>query len=314
MERERYRRMRAVLRNVERQHHGNARHTHIDSTVLLVALWAALHNKPISWAKVPKHSPGDLRPRSRVAGQRGLPSQSCMSRRLRVEMGSDGDPQAHVRDCQESVLDLLERWQAQLRRQLSDSDVKLIDGRGLVVGGCTKDPDAGFGYAAGLKIKGYKLHWMVDLSSGAIDGWLVMPMNYGEQEAARHLMAHLPGHTRFILADNGYDSNRLYEQAGVEQGLQWMAMPRRSAKGLGHARQSKWRVSVQRWLRSHRGKRTMKAGIVIEQVNGRLGCATVGLNHLPYHAWRLHRVTLWTALKVLILTDLQISTQHKSAA
>jgi hypothetical protein len=179
--------MRAVLREVERDHHDNPRNTHRDSTVLLTALWAALwaalHGGTIDWATKPKHWPGDLRPRA------GLPSQSCMSRRLRIPCGTDADPAANARDCHDNVFDLLERWQAALRRQLPDSDVKLIDGRGLVIGGCSKDRDAGFGYTAGTKAKGYKLHWTVDHLSGAVDGWLVAPMNYPEPEAARRLIA-----------------------------------------------------------------------------------------------------------------------------
>jgi len=304
MERERYRRMRAVLREVERLHHDNPRCTHRDSTILLVALWAALHDKPISWATKSKHWPGDLRPRGS-----GLPSQSCMSRRLQIACGADADPSANAHDARGRAFDLLERWQAALRRVLPDSDVKLIDGRGLVIGGCTKDPDAGFGYAAGTKAKGYKLHWTIDHFSGAVDGWIVMPMHCSEQDAARRLIRHLPAHTRYVLGDNNYDRNELYEQAGFERRVQWMAMPRRTAKGIGHHRQSDWRMTAQPWLRSDAGKRAAKkTRIKIEQVNGRLGCSAVGLDHLPYHARRLHRVTVWTALKILILTDLQAAT------
>lgn len=309
MERERYRRMRVILREVERGHHDNARCTHRDSTVLLVALWAALHGKSISWATVPRHWPSDLRPRGS-----GLPSQSCMSRRLQLRCGADADPAANTHDCQASVFDLLERWQTALRRQLPDSDVKLIDGRGLVIGGCSKDPDAGFGYAAGTKAKGYKLHWIVDQVSGAVDGWLVAPMNYPEPEAARRLITHLPAHTRYVLGDNGYDRNPLYEQAGFERrGVQWMAPPRRDAKAPGHHQHSDWRLRVQPWLRTNAGRRTMsRARITIEQVNGRVGSCAVGLSHLPYHARRLHRVTIWVALKILILTDLQATTATRA--
>jgi len=314
MERERYRRMRAILRDVERRCHDNPRFTHRDSTILLVALWAALHDKPISWATEPDHWPGDLRPRPTAPARRGLPSQSCMSRRLRGRAGGDADPQANAKDSDPGVFDLLERWQAALRRQLPDSDVKLIDGRGLVIGGCSKDRDAGFGYAAGTKAKGYKLHWLTDHDSGAVDGWLVAPMNYPEQAAATHLIAHLPRHTRYVLADNNYDRNDLYEQAGVHRHVQWLAPPRRTAAGVGPHRHSDWRLRMQPWLRSDRGKRAMKARIGIEQVNGRLGCAAVGLDHLPYHARRLHRVTVWVALKVLILTDLQLATHRRARA
>jgi hypothetical protein len=310
MERERYRRMRAVLREVGRDHHDNPRNTHRDSAILLTALWAALHGKTIDWATKPKHWPGDLRPRA------GLPSQSTMSRRLRVPCGPDADPTANERDCgPDNVFDLLERWQAALRRQLPDSDVKLIDGRGLVIGGCSKDRDARFGYAAGTKAKGYKLHWAIDHLSGAVDGWLVAPMNYPEPEAARHLIAHLPPHARYVLGDNNYDRNELYEQAGFDRGVQWAAPPRRGTAGLGHQPHSDRRLAVQPWLRTDAGRRAVSAArITIEQVNGRVGCAAVGLNHLPYHARRLHRVTVWVALKILILTDLQVATAARPAA
>jgi hypothetical protein len=301
--------MRDVLREVERCHHDNPRHTHRDSVVLLTALWAALHNKPLSWATNPKHWPADLRPRG------GLPSQSTMSRRLRLACGSDADPLANERDCRGNVFDLLEKWQAALRRQLADSDVKLIDGRGLTIGGCSKDPDAGFGFCAGTKAKGYKLHWVVDQATGAVDGWLITPMNYPEQRAARLLIEHLPPNTRYVLADNNYDSGELYELAGARLGVQWMAAARRGVMGFGHHQHSGWRLAVQPWLRSERGRRLQsKARVTIEQVNGRIGCAAVGLSHLPYHARRMHRVTIWVALKVLILTDLQAQTAHRTAA
>jgi len=310
VERERFRRMRAVLREVERGHHDNPRYAHRDSVVLLTALWAALHTKPIGWATKPGHWPWDLRPRA------GLPSQSTMSRRLQLPCGPDADPDANVADGRATVFDLLERWQAALRRQLPDSDVKLIDGRGLAIGGCSKDRDAGFGYTAGTKANGYKLHWVVDHVGGAVDGWLVAPMNFPEPEAARRLIDHLPPHTRYVLADGNYDRGDLYERAGAGRGVQWMGMPRRDVKGFGHRHNSDWRLAVQPWLRTAAGRRrtASKARIVIEQVNGRAGCAAVGLNHLPYHARRLHRVTVWVALKILILTDLQADAHQRRCA
>lgn len=301
-ERELYRRLRAVLRQVARnqRHRTDPRCTHNDQTVLLVALWAAVRDKPMSWATVSGNWPGDLRPRRPSPGMRALPSQSCMSRRLRQD---------------QSVLELLAAWQVELRRQLPDCEIKVIDGRGLVIGGCSKDRDAGFGYTAGTKAKGYKLHWMIDLFSGAVDGWVVTPMHYAEQDAARHLIAHLPAHTRYVLGDNNYDRNELYERAGVDRQVQWLAVPRRSAKGIGHHQHSDWRLAAQPWLRSEDGRHAMKKHrIVIEQVNGRAGCSAVGLDHLPYHARRLHRVTLWVALKILMLTDLQAVTQHRACA
>lgn len=286
MEREQFRRLRDVLGQAARGHQDSPRNTHSDSIICQVAMWAALHQKPISWATVPAHWPGDLRPRR-------LPSQSCMSRRLR-------NP---------DTLELMQRWQEQARRQLPSSDVKIIDGRPLVIGGCSKDPDAGFGYAASTKARGYKLHWVVDALNQAVDGWMVMPMNYPEQHAAQHLIEHLPNPTAYVLADNNYDSNQLYEQAGVDQGVQWMALPRKKARGLGRHKHSEFRLRVQPYLRSPQGRQQVsRHRIRIEQVNGRIGGSAVGLSHLPYHARRLHRVRVWVGLKILILTDRQYAT------
>src|SRR5437660_1367460 len=83
------------------------------------------------------------------------------------------------------------------------------------------------------------------------------PMCWAEQEAARHLIEHLPAHTRYVLADNNYDRNELYEQAGFDQHVQWMAVPRRSAKGLGHQQHSDWRLAAQPWLRGEDGRHAM---------------------------------------------------------
>ena len=118
-----------------------------------------------------------------------------------------------------------------------------------------------------------------------------------------------------MLADNNYDHHDLYELAGHGRGVQWVALPRRKAKGVGHRHNSEWRLGVQPWLRSPAGRRAAgKARTAIERVNGRMGCSSVGLDHLPYHARRLQRVTVWVALKLLILTDLQAATPRAACA
>jgi hypothetical protein len=286
MEREQFLRLKCVLRQAASGLDHNLRNTYSDSVICQVAMWAGLHQKPVSWATVPKHWPGDLRPKP-------LPSQSCMSRRLRHP----------------DTLTLMQRWQEQARAQLPSSDIKIIDGRPLVIGGCSKDPDAGFGYAASTKARGYKLHWVVDALNQAVDGWMIMPMNYPEQHAAQHLIEHLPNHTAYVLADNAYDSNQLYEQAGRDQSVQWMALPRKHAKGMGRHHHSDFRIRVQPYLRSPGGRQqVMRHRMRIEQVNGRIGSSAIGLSHLPYHARRLHRVRVWVGLKILILTDRQFAT------
>lgn len=288
MERERYRFISATLRRAAAatQHH-NPRLVHSDALIVRVALWAALHDQPIVWATHRAHWPGDLRPRR-------LPSQSCMSRRLRTD----------------AVRRLLHEVQHTLRQQLPRHDVHCIDARPLCVGGASKDPDATLGYGAGLRIKGYKLHLVVDFG-GAVDGWVVAPANVPEQHIATHLIAHSRP-ARWLMADGNYDSNQLYDLAD-ERGTQLLAQPRGNIHPPRANRNSPARLRVHRYLNSPIGRRTMRQRIRIEQINARLGCSSVRLHHLPHHARRLHRVTLWVALKILLLTELQIRTQPRAA-
>ena len=288
MERERFRRMRMRLLQAERGHHNNPRFDYRDGTILLVALWAALHNRPIYWACDKRNWPGDLRPKK-------LPSQSCMSRRLRTW----------------SVLFLLMAWEQVMRDRLPRSDIKFIDGRPLTVGGSTKDPDAGFGYAAGVKAKGYKFHAITDWF-GAVDHWLITPMNTSEKVAAEPLIEHMQG-AAYLIADNNYDSNRLYDLAG-ERGTQLLAKPRRGVKGLGHCKHSPYRKQVHAWLTSDASRRPMRHRIRIEQGFGRSGCSDVGLTHPPHHARRTHRVNLWVAFKLLMFHDHLAQNSTRQAA
>lgn len=276
MERQRYRELKSVLRQAALGHHDDPRCIHHDATIVAVLLWAAIHHKPIAWAANPAHWPGDLRPRP-------LPSQSCLSRRLRHER----------------VVWLLQRLQDVLRARLPRNDVKLIDARPLPVGGCSKDPDARTGYGARHRQKGYKLHMICDVS-GAVDHWLVTPMNGSEPDAAHRMIDHCRG-AAYIVGDGNYDANRLYDQAG-EHGTQWVALPRRrKSRAPGHRRHSPHRLRVWSWVRSRQGGRIVRrirGGI--ERINAWQGCAAIGLHHLPHHVRREHRVRVWVAAKLIL--------------
>lgn len=117
----------------------NQKYVHIPGRVLvLTMLWAALHDRPVSWAcQEANWKTTTLRPAR-------LPSPATMSRRIdQVGIG------------------LL--WRA-IEQRLRDQSAKLpaliafLDGKPLPVGGATKDPDARYGRAAGTMAKGYKLH------------------------------------------------------------------------------------------------------------------------------------------------------------
>ena len=276
MERQRFRELCALLREACRGHRQNPRCTHSDATIVRVLLWAAMHDKSVNWACQAKHWPAELRPRR-------LPDQSTVSRR-QYEPG---------------VLTLIERFESHMREQLPTSDIKLIDGRPLCVGGCSKDPDAKSGHAAGHIQRGYKMHTLSN-RHGVVEQWLITAMNGSETEAATLLLEHVTD-AAYILADPNYDANHLYEKAG-ERGIQWLAKPKnRKAKGLAHQRNSAHRVKVQPWLRDAVGQRVMNRELIrIEQVHAWQGWAHVGLRQLPQHVRRRHRVQLWVALKLVL--------------
>src|SRR5262245_42777201 len=133
--------------------------------LVAVMLWAALHDRPVCWACDQRNwSTTNLRPYR-------LPSSATMSRRI------------------DSVgVALL--WHA-LEQRLRDSGepalVAVIDGKPLPVGGCSKDPDARFGRAAGHIARGYKLHavWSV---RPVPEAWDVLPLNVDEKTTADQLI------------------------------------------------------------------------------------------------------------------------------
>ena len=133
------------------------KYTQIPGWVLILTmLWAALHDRPVSWACQPAHwSTTRLRPAK-------LPSPATMSRRV------DG-----------VAVGLLWRAIEERLRALSATRPALaafLDGKPLPVGGATKDPEARYGRAAGAMAKGYKLH---TLWSGRPlpEAWEVTPLN-----------------------------------------------------------------------------------------------------------------------------------------
>ena len=277
MERQRYRELKNILNQVASTHPDDPRCSHRDQTIVAVLLWACLHNRPVSWAVVAENWACRTKPRC------GLPSQSCMSRRLRTT----------------SVLELIQRMEKAMRDALPSTDIKLIDGRPLSIGGCSKDPEAKTGYGAGRLVHGYKLHLITD-KNGPVDQWQLTPMNGSEPDAAFAMLPHVRD-AFCIMGDGNYDVDRLYDEAG-DRGIQWLTQPRRKgSKAPGHRKHSPHRLKAWHWVRSDQGARTIKrVRSGIERVNAWQGCADVGLAGLPHHVRRIHRVRVWVAMKIII--------------
>lgn len=247
--------------------------TFTDYDVLAVLLWAALHDRPISWAARRCNWPVHDRVRA-------LPSGATMSRRLRgASIG---------------------RWLDLLREAIAlpgeGARTLVIDGRPLTIARHSNDADAAYGRAAGGMGKGYKLHQIVDLQ-GNCRAWRVTPLNVNEKQSAMGMIRDLrPGAADTLLADNNYDANKLYQRAR-RRGVQLLAPRRQGAKRIIN-RQDPARLRAIAMLAED--PRLLAPRRFIETCFATQGNTVGGLGPLPNHVRGLARVTRWVAAKLAI--------------
>jgi hypothetical protein len=272
-----YRELRLVARGFSQKY------VQIPPWVLVaVTLWAALHDRPWSWACDPRNWAGtSLRPPR-------LPSASTVSRRAHsVGVG------------------LLRRALEQRLRDRQEPDLAaILDGKPLPVGGYTKDKDAAYGHGAGLMAKGYKLHaaWA---GRCLPEAWDVTPLNVSEKAVAEALLAQPPMRRGgYLLGDKNYDSSGLFDAAAAA-GYQLVVPQGHANAGKGHRYQSPHRLRGIEMARPGRGKSTLGRDLLagraaIERSFGNAGSFGGGLGPLPAWARRLRRVRTWVWDKLLI--------------
>ncbi len=252
--------------------------------VLAVQLWAALHDRPISWACERGAWPVQ-------AWRRRLPDQSTMSRRLR-------DPR---------VFEDLARVLALVQEALGKvGGTLIVDGKPLALSEFTGDGDARKGWGAGRHCIGYKLHALVDEHQRVL-AFDVVAMNHAECTCARELLARAaagglipPG--AVLLGDASYDSNPLHGAAAAV-GVRLIAPRRRPDLGLcvnrkhhpGRLESVRFTEHDPAWESVRKRKRT-----IVERYFGSLATYGGGLSSLPAWARRLHRVRPWVAAKVVL--------------
>jgi len=252
----------------------NPHHAYDDRRIVEVFLWAVLHDRPVSWACKASSWPIDLRRQPR-------PSQSQMSRRLR----------------RFPIQQLLLQLYAAFRDQLPRGFIKYIDGKPLPVGGCSKDPDAKFGRGAGSICRGYKILTITD-QYGAIDHWQLLPMNRPEHHAAEDLLERFPG-ALFLVGDNIYDKNKLYECARQRQ-TNLVGAFKTNARTLGHRVHSPYRVAAFELQKTADGRALLESRKAIERSYGNLTSFAGGLAPLPAWVRRPRRVAMWVQMKMII--------------
>ena len=239
--------------------------------IVVVYLWAVIHDRPTSWACDPKN--WDPAPPSR------LPSQSTMSRRLRSR----------------SVEKLLALVEAELGDDPRQWWVHRIDSKPLPIGPHTKDTDAKYGRAGKGFARGYKFH--VVWGGGVLPSvWQIEPMNTHDSAAAKKLLPVLPGEG-YVVGDGQYDSNPLHKVAAPRHQI---VAPQRRGKGVGCRRHEPSRLHSVAMTKRKFGEALLRFRVEIERWFGNLTCFGGGLGPLPSWVRRPHRVKLWVQAKLLI--------------
>jgi hypothetical protein len=294
MERELWAELSRAVGDVDAAWRESPRFVHRTAVIARVYLWAALHDRPVSWACEPAH--WDWRTRPAPA----LPDQSTMSRRTRRK-GPGGF---------EAFLDAVAARLAGRPRSLQL--VKRLDGKPLPVAAHSADRDAAWGRGAGGLAKGYKLHalWCGgDAAAFPLD-WAVTPLDVDERRMADRFAARLGGGTAagYVLGDGNYDSGPLHARLAAA-GHQLVA-PRQKggpARGLGHrpACRHPARVRCVAMLEPPAGVNpfgpVLHAGRgQVERDFGNLVSFGGGLAGLPAWVRRIWRVRLWVYAKLLV--------------
>ena len=256
--------------------------------LVLVHLWAALHDRPVGWACDEKNwATTTLRPAR-------LPSPSTLSRRLRR-------------------LDTALLMRAVVRRLRQGEDprlIALIDGKPLPIGGSGHDPEARCGRGAGMWARGYKLY-AVWGGRAVPEVYRVSPMNVNEDKVAEEMIPELTG-GGYLLGDGEYDANPVYDAAGAA-GYQLLAPREDPEAGLGHHYQSPYRRRCIELMRSSFGRGVWGLRRGIERAFGVLTSFGGGLAGLPSWVRHLNRVWLWVSAK-LVINGVRILAHRKGLA
>ena len=244
-----------------------------DRIIVLVFLWAVLHERPVCWACQEENWP--------QCPWTDLPSPATMSRRLRTE----------------SVRHWLRELERRYRSRLGQSLCKWIDAMPLPIGNASGDPQAGYGRAANGKAKGYKLYAIYD-PSGALEDWRVAPMHVSEKKMARRMIrdAQFEG---YLVGDGEYDSNFLYESAGRKNIV--LLAPKRTGQALGHRWQSRYRLQAIHRLEHPFAQQMLRQRSGIDRFFGGWASWSAGIKHPPAWIRGLRRVRQWVQAKLILL-------------
>lgn len=255
---------------------GGPRCFYKDGLLTLIYFFAVIRDRSGRWACRRANWPLHLR---RLV----LPSYSQFNRRLKTP----------------AVASLIRQVNDDFRQKLPCGGDKLIDGKPLMVGGYSKDPDAAFGKVPDGWATGYKLHAIVD-QNGHFDAFEVTALDRGEATVARELIGPMDLKSVVVRGDSNYDSNPLYK-AVADRGGRLIAPRKKPGTGLGHHPQQPDRLrAIQELeddndeaLKEHRRLRNR-----VEQTFAHVTNLPCGISPLPNFVRRLSRVRRWITGKI----------------
>lgn len=291
-----YCRLGALLRQDD---HRRSRETYSDSDIAFTLLWAERHRQPVSWACRHCSYPS--------AAGFVPPSPATMSRR--------GNGAA--------VLERIEQVRRQLAEAVPATPLKSIDSRPLIVGNSSGDRDARRGRAGREMARGYRL--CVITSGGIVRAWTIDSLNVNDQVLAARLLPALAqpwaGQWGYLVGDNGFDGNALYDQAAALN-HQFVAPPRESNRGVRDLkRNSPWRIRgldhSDSPLNCAGVSNTFGSGLLQERrrIEAVFGHSThLGLRALPPWIRTKSRVRRHVACQLLLLAMRQLELRQAKAA
>jgi hypothetical protein len=262
------------------------RDQHSTALIARVYHWAALHDRPISWACDPAHWTRATRPKN-------LPDQSTMSRRTR----------------RPDYMAFLQRIGERLNGKPEPADgpdarvqLHIVDGKALELPNHTTDPDATWGRGVSRQSVGYKLHAIVS-GKPMPDAFAITTLNVCEKKMAARMIKRIKG-CGYLLGDALYDASWLFDHCH-EHGRVLICPRAKPHTGEAKTYVSPHRrraiatlevpASVSRFGKDLYAKRPM-----IERVFSGLCSFAAGLGPLPSWARRNWRVRHWVMNKLLI--------------
>src|SRR5688500_12198936 len=279
MELERWAELSAAISAVAVGFGRHKRDRHSTALVVRVHTWAALHDRPVSWAC----RAGNWAPPARPAA---LPDQSTMSRRTR---------RPDFEECQRRV-------GARTNGRPKPALVKRVDGKPLELPNHTGDRDATWSRGVSRTSVGYKLH-AVWSGNPMPDAFAVTTLNVCEKRMASRMVGRVGG-GGYLPGDAHYDASWLFDYCH-HHGHQLVCPRAKPGTGLGHHYVSPHRRRAIDLLEvpaavNPFGPRLYDRRTDIERDFSGLACFGGGLAALPPWVRRIWRVRAWVTAKLLI--------------